>query len=440
MRRLLSIILVITAVSAFANDGVYFTSGTFLVPVYESTISVSREILTITIGKDDLAKVDVYYEFYNPDSTKTVEMAFEATAPYNVSYDMVKSSGHPYIYDFVVEMNGQKLKYRNALIVSQWESGNRVIGRDITPLDLAEWKHDIPEGYYDTPNALYNARLDSVVYADYGYMFEAVFKPGINVVHHTYNHKMSYNIAYTYSVSYWLTPATRWANRQIDDFTLRIKNENDMDYFIINDEDFSAAPFAFAGGGGDVYPFVDEYGGHYTLIAGHGEGAVLEWHVRNFAPQFDMYIVSIDNYLPSQSKYLSTWASKVVMTSDGGLYRFIGTSGDSYLVEAQDYGLVPKEGASVETFSAENGQGILTIKNKEFKSVNIRQQPTTKSDVIGKIKDKRGELPVVLRCLGMAEERNVNGGLEYYWYKVEVNGKTGYVREDLMMWNAVDTY
>ncbi|MCQ2339148.1 MAG: SH3 domain-containing protein, partial [Paludibacteraceae bacterium] len=157
-------------------------------------------------------------------------------------------------------------------------------------------------------------------------------------------------------------------------------------------------------------------------------------------PQSDMYIVSIDNYLPSQSKYLSTWASKVVMTSDGGLYRFIGTSGDSYLVEAQDYGLVPKEGASVETFSAENGQGILTIKNKEFKSVNIRRQPTTKSDVIGRIKDKRGELPVVLKCLGMAEERNVNGGLEYYWYKVEVNGKTGYVREDLMMWDAVDTY
>lgn len=440
MRRLLLIILAITAMSAFANDGVYFTDGTFLVPVHDSTISVSKEILTITIGNNDLAKVDVYYEFYNPDSTKTVAMAFEAAAPYNAIYDISKNISHPYIHDFKVVMNGQKLEYRNALIVPQWQKGNTVIDKeDIISLDLADWKHGIPDGYYDSPNALYNARLDIVIYADYGYLFEAVFKPGINVVHHTYSYKMSYTIGYKYSIDYRLTPATRWANRQIDDFTLRIKNENDMDYYIGNDEVFSAAPFTFAGGG-NAYPFVDEYGGHNTLVASHGEGAVLEWHVRNFAPQSDMYIVSIDNYLPSQSKYLSTWASKVVMTSDGGLYRFIGTSGDSYLVDAQDYGLVPKEGARVETFSAENGQGILIIKNREFKSVNIRRQPTTKSDVIGRIKDKRGELPVVLKCLGMAEERNVNGGLEYYWYKVEVNGKTGYVREDLMMWDAVDTY
>lgn len=440
MKRLLSIILVIKAVSAFANDGVYFTSGNFLVPMQESSISVRKEILTITIGKGEMAVVDVYYEFYNPDSTKTVAMAFEAAAPYNAIYDISKNISHPYIYDFGVEMNGQKLEYRNTLIVSQWGSDSRDIDRNITPLDLTEWKNDIPDEYYDTPNALYNARLDSVIYADYGYMFEAVFKPGINVVHHIYSYKMSYSIGYKYNIPYRLIPATRWANSQIDDFTLRIKNENDMDYFISNDALFSAAPFSFVGGGGCAYPFVDEYGEHNTLVAGYGEGAVLEWHTKNFAPQFDMNIISIDNYLPSQCKYLNTWASKVVMTPDGGLFRFIGTSGDNYLVEAQDYGLVSKEGARVETFSAENGQGILTIKNREFQSVNIRQQPTTKSDVIGRIKDTRGKLPVVLKCLGVAEERDVNGCLEYYWYKVEVNGKIGYVREDIMTWDAIDTY
>lgn len=435
MKRLLSIILVITAVSAFANDGVYFTDGTFLVPVHDSTISVKKEILTITIGKNDLAKVDVYYEFYNPDSTKTVAMAFEAAAPYNAIYDISKNINHPYIYDFEVEMNGQKLEYRNALIVPQWQKGNTVIDKeDIISLDLAEWKHGIPDGYYDLPNALYNAHLDSVIYADYGYLFEAVFKPGINVVHHTYSYKMSYTIGYKYSIDYRLTPATRWANRQIDDFTLRIKNENDMDYYISNDEVFSAAPFTFAGAGGNAYPFVEEYGGHNTLVASHGEGAVLEWHVRNFAPQSDMYIVSIDNYLPSQSKYLSTWASKVVMTSDGGLYRFIGTSGDSYLVDAQDYGLIPKSDARVDTFSAENGQGILIIKNREFKSVNIRKEPTTKSAVVATVRNTQGELPVVMKCLGLIRKEM------YYWYKVEVNGKVGFVREDLVMWDAIDTY
>ena len=432
MKRLLSIILVITAVSAFANDGVYFTKGAFLVPTLESTISVQKEILTITIGRDDIAKVDVYYEFYNPDETKTVAMAFEATAPYNVNYSIEKNVSHPYIYDFNVEMNDNILQYRNVLIVSKSENGKKVIDNDMAPLDLSEWKHEIPDGYYDTPNALYNARLDSVIYADYGYLFEATFKPGINIVHHTYNYKMSYNIAYKYSVSYWLTPATRWANRQIDDFTLRIKNENDMDYFISDDEVFSASAFSFAEGRGDVYPFADEYGIHSTLAVGHGDGAVLEWHARNFAPQSDMDIVSIDYYLPSQSKHLNTIESKVVVTADGAQYRFIGTSGDNYLVEAQDYGLIPKSDARVETFSAENGQGILTIKNNEI--VKIRKLPTTKSAVIATVRDTKGKLPVVMKCLGLVRESG------YYWFKVEVDGKSGYVQEDLMVWDAVDTY
>ena len=49
----------------WANDGVYFTSGSFLVPTKETDISVVKEILTITIGKDSMARVDVFYELKN---------------------------------------------------------------------------------------------------------------------------------------------------------------------------------------------------------------------------------------------------------------------------------------------------------------------------------------------------------------------------------------
>ena len=100
-----------------ANDAVFYMSGASLVPIKETNISISKEILTITVGKDDYATVDVYYEFYNPKKKKTVTMAFEAMAP---SYGNVNTDGaHPYIKDFTVEMNGNSLPFENALIKSE---------------------------------------------------------------------------------------------------------------------------------------------------------------------------------------------------------------------------------------------------------------------------------------------------------------------------------
>lgn len=451
MKRILSAILLLTSAFAFANDGVYYTSGNFLVPMRESSISVRKEILTITIGKGKMANVDVYYEFYNPDSAKTVAMAFEAAAPYNADFDIGKSIEHPYIHDFKVVMNNQPLTYRNMLIDNVWKRSENIIDEDIVPIDLTEWKHEMPKEYdeYLWPDVLYSARLDTFISADYGYMFEATFKPGINIVHHTYSYNMSHGIGNKYSIHYWLTPATRWANRQIDDFTLRIKNENDIDFVISNDSIFMASQFVFAEGMGNVYPFVQRdapytttYNQHCTLAIAHGEGAVLEWHANDFAPKSDMLIEAIDNFIPTSDSYYRAIQGKVVITADGTQYRYIGDSGDSYLVVAQDYGLIPKSDARVDTFSAENGQGILIIKNREFKGVNIRKEPTTKSAVIATVRNTQGELPVVMKCLGLVddEEKNEWGVAKCLWFKVEVNGKVGFVREDLVMWDSIDTY
>jgi len=434
MKRLLPALLLMMSLCAFANDGIYYTSGNLLVPMRENTISVKKEILTITIGRDKRAMVDVYYEFYNPDSTKTVSMAFEAEAPYNAPYDISKSINHPYIHDFKVVMNDKPLEYKNMLVVSKLENGNKIM-----PLDLKEWKHEMPKKYEDEsfwPNQLYNAQLDSIIYADFGYMFEATFKPGVNIVHHTYSYDMSISIGYSYSVNYWLTPATRWANGQIDDFTLCIKNENNLDFFIDNDSIFSASPFTITNG--TLYPFTDgNYGGHHTLAVAHGKEAVLEWHATNFAPKSNMCLYSIDYFMPWMSPYMAATEGKVVVADDGMKYRYIGNSGDNYLVESQDYGLVPKSSSRVETYSARNGQGILTIKNKEYKRVNIRKEPSTKSAIVTTVKDKRGELPVVMKCLGMTEKPDSEWN---WWIKVEVNGKVGYVRWDLVLWDSIDTY
>ena len=76
-------ILCLFSMMVQANDGVVFVQGNQLVPLKETDISVAKEVLTISIGDDGYAKVDVQYEFMNHGKAKTVEMGFEAEAPYN---------------------------------------------------------------------------------------------------------------------------------------------------------------------------------------------------------------------------------------------------------------------------------------------------------------------------------------------------------------------
>ena len=90
-----------------ANDGAFYVNGSTLVPVKETDISISKEILTITIGDDDYATVDVYYEFFNPKAAKTITMAFEADPPGDWNPVPFNHDGiHPFINDFSVSMNG----------------------------------------------------------------------------------------------------------------------------------------------------------------------------------------------------------------------------------------------------------------------------------------------------------------------------------------------
>ena len=103
----LTILMLLSTLFGNANDGVYYASGSGLVPVQETDISVAKEILTITIGKDSFAIVDVYYEFMNNSDTKTVKMAFEAPGPDEDLAPLNNNGIHPFIHDFTVMMNGE---------------------------------------------------------------------------------------------------------------------------------------------------------------------------------------------------------------------------------------------------------------------------------------------------------------------------------------------
>lgn len=432
MKSILSFIfiLVCSAMHVRANDGVYYTSGNFLVPVSETAISVAKEILTITIGKDSMATVDVYYEFENPKKPKTVTMAFEATPPYNAwGQPMYRNGGHPNIENFTVTMNGKQLDYKNALVATQFdENGYKV---DFTPLDMSQWKTygEVPDSILFEPDALYSKALDSLISFAYAYFFEAPFKKGKNIVHHTYSYKMSYNVEEKFNIPYWLTPATRWANQQVDDFTLRIKSEG-ITEFCIADSLFRQAEFTSSKGKKVHHLKLENL--DKMLFAQIDPDETIEWHTTNFRPTANMNITSP---IWESKLYRGGFSAKVVEAADGTVYRYTGETDDSYFVDAQDWGFIPKKGCKVVEYKAENGQGCL-IPN-EGCIISVMQEPSTKSKIIAKIKSEMFEIPEVFDCKGLVEPTD---GTFTDWFKLEIDGKTGYVRSDLMQWDAINTY
>ena len=122
---------------------------------------------------------------------------------------------------------------------------------------------------------------------------------------------------------------------------------------------------------------------------------------------------------------------KVVIDSKGEeLGRLVRTNSTTYTVSLQDDYDVPKAGNHVVTYSADKGQGIIYRHPDRSGNINVRKGPSIKSAVVAKIPDPGYDLPDPYDCLG-----KVNG-----WYKIKIDGKIGYVREDLVCWDAICTF
>jgi uncharacterized protein YgiM (DUF1202 family) len=124
---------------------------------------------------------------------------------------------------------------------------------------------------------------------------------------------------------------------------------------------------------------------------------------------------------------------KMVIDSKGRpVGRLVEIDETSYIVSIQDNCHIDKKGHRVVTFSAKNGQGVVYRNQTRTGNINVRKAPSIKSRVIAKIADTSamGYVPETYPCLG-----KVKG-----WYKIRINGKVGYVREDLAVWDGMDTF
>lgn len=126
-------------------------------------------------------------------------------------------------------------------------------------------------------------------------------------------------------------------------------------------------------------------------------------------------------------------SKKIVVDAKGNI---VGTlakaNADTYTVyDANDqdgprHFNVPKTGHRVVIFSAEAGQGTVHRNEARKGNINVRKGPSTNSAVIAKISDNWaiGDLPEYFDCLGK----------EKGWYKIRIEGKVGYVRQDMVIW------
>ncbi len=94
----------------------------------------------------------------------------------------------------------------------------------------------------------------------------------------------------------------RWANHQIDDFTLRIKAENTAKQFcIMKDEMWNAAQWRLAEGTGKMHVIQSGYDVEYYEFS--LRNGTYEWHTKNFRPTDDIRIDSSEGALFSREDF-----------------------------------------------------------------------------------------------------------------------------------------
>ena len=271
MRKVLaSLLALLTCISVMANDGAFYARGNQLIPITNHDISVKKEILTIN-RFGNYAYIDVYYEFYNPKDATDVLMGFEAIGPSELmDYDtpqLYQLTSHPYIKGFTVEINDQPIDYQV-----------HVVNTD--------------SAYYQKGKFSAYTEKDAETYSRpfFVYAFTAHFKKGINIVHHQYGYTIGEQVELNYYLDYVLTAANRWANNQIDDFTLKINMGPSRSFFITNTFFNNEKDWSIEGSGkiGTIQKGFEEW--EHDHLDFHIRDGKAVFHKQNFHPDGELYL------------------------------------------------------------------------------------------------------------------------------------------------------
>ena len=284
MKKLIIIIFCcLSTLFATANDGVFYAEGNQLIPITETDISVRKEVLTIN-RVDKHLEVTVYYEFFNPVGEKELLVGFEAMSAYNGHDPMATFPAHPHIRNFKVVMNGEPLHYEIAHVTGMnEESTNYARLPYVKNGQIQSWTRKQCE------ESISNDDYMEMPF-DYVYHFKAKFRPGINTIQHTYDFDLSSSVEEIFSFPYVLTAANRWANHQINDFTLNINLGNRESFHVFPTFFETADEWKIVGKGNVTIDTVwGAFDGMRTPVFHIQEGGI-SFHKANFHPEGELNI------------------------------------------------------------------------------------------------------------------------------------------------------
>jgi hypothetical protein len=275
--------LLLGCVICNANDGSFRVRGNQLIPMYETDISVKKEILTIRRINSRQAEVDVYYEFFNPKENKELEVGFEALSPQGDVDTKPVNGEHPYIDQFTVTMNDVAIPYKVSIVNDSlyYKNGKyKSMKPDEILKELDESEMDI--GFF------------------YVYHFRALFKKGLNIIRHKYVVDLSSSVLENYSFDYVLTAAGRWANKQIDDFTLQIDMGNFQDLTIETTFFKNNGEWKLSGRGKQIERIENRDTKNNDNAEFFIQNGTMTFEKKNFKPVGELYMHSYNNYYSNE--------------------------------------------------------------------------------------------------------------------------------------------
>lgn len=192
MKYLLCLLSFISSSSIFANDGTYMSSGGMLYPQKETSISITKEILSFHV-ENGHCYVQVYFEFLNPEKqAKKLQVGFQAPTPAGDVSDSICNILH--IRNFKVQQTGKLLPYS----IKTAECEDCVLRN---PGEL-QFRQDEPGVWV--------------------FLFNMEFQSGITIVQHSYDFPASAGIDALESYSYILNTGSKWAGGKIGELSVRI--------------------------------------------------------------------------------------------------------------------------------------------------------------------------------------------------------------------------
>ncbi len=219
--KIIVIVFIVSFINVKGNDGAFNAQGSQLIPIMETDIYLTKELLSIKRISPTYVQVNVYYELYNPKEEKSILVGFEAPST-QIAIENLVNNEQPNIHDFKVMLNGEYLDYKvNLVEIENYYQNEKFIELDTLMSTKSQSYRSLLENEPASYNHVYN--------------FISKFNKGKNVLRHSYKFEMSSSVEELYTLDYILTAASRWANKQIDDFTLIIDMGEFQSFYSVND-------------------------------------------------------------------------------------------------------------------------------------------------------------------------------------------------------------